>query len=91
MISHRLGVYLTASLIKGAIVATVAVLLDVQTWRAIVIAIISASVTGAFAVLVAHMQDRRTREVQEQLDDMRSQMRDIAGATGADKRATDTK
>lgn len=85
----RLLIYGVAVVLKGAIIATAAVLLDINFWRAVIIAVVSAVITGAFLLLVAIVQDKREQRFERRLDVLEQHSRDIAGATGATKRATD--
>ena len=87
--THLLRLYLTFVIVKGVTLAIAATLLNVGFWRALVLLVISATITGLFALLVAREQSRENRQLHDRLDRLEQTGHDIAGKVGADKRKTD--
>lgn len=75
--------------IKGLIMGLLVAAVDLNFVKSLVLVIVSALVTGAFAVLVAKMQIRAQVKVHERIDQLETRQRDIAGAVGVAKRVTD--
>jgi hypothetical protein len=90
MIDATIAKLITLAVVVKAVVITIATTaLDVTFWKQVAIVAISAGITGAFGVVIALIASRDTRQTHDRLDQLERQTKDVAGAVGVTKRATD--
>jgi len=75
--------------VKSLAIGITAALLDVTFLRALILVLVSAIVTGMFALVVAHIQSKADVRQHQRLDYLESRLDDVAGSVGANKRSTD--
>lgn len=64
-------------------------LIDKTTVRALIIAVITATITGIFGLAIALVQRKSDDRIHDRLDTMEERQRAMLGAVGANKRSTD--
>lgn len=64
-------------------------LFNEATVRILVVAVVSACITGAFGIVIARIQRDADRVQHQRLDVIEHRVNDVAGAVGANRRAED--
>lgn len=89
--------YLSFVLLKGLALSIAAELLNIDFERALILVLVSATITGAFGVVVALIQSKENSRLNDRLDRLEhtgqqivQKSEDIKGAVGADKRKKQT-
>jgi ABC-type Fe3+ transport system permease subunit len=67
----------------------VATFIDAPTLRSLLVAVVTAVITGVFGVSIARIQTQADRRQHKRLDELEHRLNDVAGAVGANKRDTD--
>lgn len=86
----KVGFIVAAMLFKGASISLVLYLLDITFWKQIVVASVSATltgvITGVFAVWIAHLtRENRTHidRVSQQVEDAKEEVKDTVVKTAS--------
>lgn len=69
---------------KSILMGIAAAIIDVSFVKAALLVILSATVTGAFGLLIAHLQIRAQRNLGRRIDQVEQRQISVAQQTGAD-------